>query len=220
MVKPVRVPTHRPRLAGVAQLDSELTRFSSRFPRLMTSRPQGDDAFPSSLGGGDFTHHRTVSCQGSGQPIPLPCCSSPDQTAGFEQTNRTAAAGTEACLAGERDYPFLMALRTDIAGIATLWIATAHHLFDRFLHTGSLVSRYHFPAIIPPLLPVVNEDLPKAVTAVLSQCVKQQSRHFSIGGDGQHALAGVNVDGSIADRIFGLLDVVLYLTVARIMLGL
>jgi hypothetical protein len=38
--------------------------------------------------------------------------------------------------------------------------------------------------------------------------VKQQSRHFSIDGDGQHASAGVNVDGSIADRIFGLLDVV------------
>ena len=31
MVKFVRVPTHRYLLAGVAQLDSELTRFSSRF---------------------------------------------------------------------------------------------------------------------------------------------------------------------------------------------
>ena len=173
MVKPVRVPTLRHRLAGVAQLDSELTRFSSRFPRLMTSRPQGDDAFPSSLGGGDFTHHRTVSCQGSGQPIPLPCCSSPDQTAGFEQTNRTAAAGTEACLAGERDYPFLMALRADVASVATLRVTTAHHLFDCFLHMAPLVRRYFFPAIIPPLLPVVDKDLPKAVAAVLRGRMKQ-----------------------------------------------
>jgi hypothetical protein len=66
MVQFVRVPTHRYLLAGVAQLDSELTRFSSRFPRLMTSRPQRDDTFPRSLGVGDFTQHRTVSCQGSG----------------------------------------------------------------------------------------------------------------------------------------------------------
>jgi hypothetical protein len=32
MVVPVRIPTHRHLLAGVAQLDSELARFSSRFP--------------------------------------------------------------------------------------------------------------------------------------------------------------------------------------------
>ena len=31
---------------------------------------------------------------------------------------------------------------------------------------------------------------------------------ISIDGNGQHASAGVNVDGSIADSIFGLLDVV------------
>jgi len=46
MVAPVCIPTHRYLLAGVAQLDSQLTRFSSRFPRLMTSHTQGDDAFP------------------------------------------------------------------------------------------------------------------------------------------------------------------------------
>lgn len=48
MVSFVRVPTHGHLLAGVARLGSELTRFSSRFPRLITSRPQGDDAFPCS----------------------------------------------------------------------------------------------------------------------------------------------------------------------------
>jgi hypothetical protein len=48
MVSFVRVPTHGHLLAGVARLGSELTRFSSCFPRLITSRPQGDDAFPCS----------------------------------------------------------------------------------------------------------------------------------------------------------------------------
>lgn len=66
MVQFVRVPTRRYLLASVAQSDSKLTCFSSRFPRLMTSRPQRDDAFPRSQGVGDFTQHRTVSCQGSG----------------------------------------------------------------------------------------------------------------------------------------------------------
>jgi len=67
---------------------------------------------------------------------------------------------------------------------------------------------YQNSTVIPPPLPVVDKYLPKAVAAVLRRRVKRQSRHFSIDGDGQHALAGVNVDGSIADRIFGLLDVV------------
>jgi hypothetical protein len=66
MVTPVRVPTRRYWLAGLAQLGSELTRFSSRFPRLITSRTQGDDAFPRSLGDEDFTHRRTISCQSAG----------------------------------------------------------------------------------------------------------------------------------------------------------
>lgn len=66
MVEFVCVPTHRHLLAGLARLDSELTRFSSRFPRLVTSRPQGDDAFPCSLRVGDCTQHQTVSCQGTG----------------------------------------------------------------------------------------------------------------------------------------------------------
>jgi len=56
---------------------------------------------------------------------------------------------------------------------------------------------------------VVDKNLPKAVAAVLCRRVKQQSRHFSIGGNGQHALAGVSVRDIIADRIFGLLSVVL-----------
>lgn len=45
VVTPVRLPTHRYLLAGVGQSDFVLTRFSSRFPRLITSRTQGDDAF-------------------------------------------------------------------------------------------------------------------------------------------------------------------------------
>ena len=45
MVTPVCLPTHRYLLAGVEQSDFALTRFSSRFPRLITSRTQGDDAF-------------------------------------------------------------------------------------------------------------------------------------------------------------------------------
>ena len=65
MVKFVCVPTHRHLLAGVARLGSELTRFSSRFPRLITILTQGDDAFPRSLGVGDYTQRRIVSCQGS-----------------------------------------------------------------------------------------------------------------------------------------------------------
>ena len=45
MVTPVCLPTHRYLLAGVEQSDFALTCFSSRFPRLITSRTQGDDAF-------------------------------------------------------------------------------------------------------------------------------------------------------------------------------
>jgi hypothetical protein len=77
MVMLVRVPTHRCSLAGVAQVDSELTCFSSRFPRLMTSRPQGDDAFPSFTKGWGL--HPTSNSQLSRGwlAIQSPCCSSP-----------------------------------------------------------------------------------------------------------------------------------------------
>ena len=59
----VRMPTHRHLLAGVTQLDSELTRFSSRFPRLITIRTQGNDAVPGSRGVGDCTQHQLTSYQ-------------------------------------------------------------------------------------------------------------------------------------------------------------
>ena len=85
MVQPsVRVPTHGYLLAGVVLLDSALTRFSSRFTVLMTSRHRGDDAVPCSRGVGDCTQRRTISCQGL-----WPCRSSPGLPAGFERTGRT-----------------------------------------------------------------------------------------------------------------------------------
>jgi hypothetical protein len=85
MVQPsVRVPTHGYLLAGVVLLDSALTRFSSRFTVLMTSRHRGDDAVPCSREVGDCTQRRTISCQGS-----WPCRSSPGLPAGFERTGRT-----------------------------------------------------------------------------------------------------------------------------------
>jgi hypothetical protein len=101
-----------------------------------------------------------------------------------------------------------MALWADVASVATLRIATAHHLFDCFLHVSSLLSRYLFLPITTPHLPVVDKYLPKAVTAVLRRRMKQQDCRRSIGDDDQHSLAGVDVDGSIADRVFGLLSVV------------
>jgi hypothetical protein len=55
---------------------------------------------------------------------------------------------------------------------------------------------------------VVNEDLPKTITAILRWRMKQQESHLFAGGNGQHALAGVSVRDIIADRIFGLLSVV------------
>jgi hypothetical protein len=59
----VRVPTHRHLLAGVTLLNSELTRFSSRFPRLITIRTQGDDAVPGSRRVGDCTQQQLTSYQ-------------------------------------------------------------------------------------------------------------------------------------------------------------
>ena len=44
--------------------------------------------------------------------------------------------------------------------------------FDRLLHIGSLVGRYLYLAIIPPAFPMVDEDLPKAVAAVLRRCME------------------------------------------------
>ena len=61
----VRIPTHRHLLAGVAQSDSELTRFLSRFTVLIASRHSGDNAVPSSRGVGDCTQRRIISCQGT-----------------------------------------------------------------------------------------------------------------------------------------------------------
>ena len=74
----VCIPAHRHLLAGVAWSGSRLTRFSSRFPRLITSRTQGDDAFLCSQEVGDCAQHRVVSCQSASQPFPSLCCSSPD----------------------------------------------------------------------------------------------------------------------------------------------
>ena len=53
---------------------------------------------------------------------------------------------------------------------------------------------------------MVNEDLAKAIAAVLRGRLKQQDCRRSIGDDDQHSLAGVSVDGSIAGRIFDLLN--------------
>lgn len=101
-----------------------------------------------------------------------------------------------------------MALWAELADVAALRITTAHHLFDHLLHVGSLVSWYIFPTVIPPAFPKGDKYLLKAVAAVLRRRLKQQSRHFSIGGNGQRALAGVSVRDIIADRILGLLSVV------------
>ena len=51
----VRFPTHRHLLAGVAQLDSEWTRFLSRFTMLIASLYDGDNAVPRSQGVEDYT---------------------------------------------------------------------------------------------------------------------------------------------------------------------
>ena len=101
-----------------------------------------------------------------------------------------------------------MALRADVTSVATLRITTAHHLFDRFLHVGSLVGRYLFPPITPPPFPVVDEDLAETVATIRRGRMKQQNSRRSIGGDGQHSLASVNETAIITNRIFGLLSMV------------
>lgn len=98
-----------------------------------------------------------------------------------------------------------MVLWADIAGLTALWITAAHHLFNCFLNIVPLVSQYPFPVIIPPPFPMVDKYLAELVAAVLRERLKQQSRHFSIRGNGQHALAGINVRDIIEDTIFGLL---------------
>ena len=70
------------------------------------------------------------------------------------------------------------------------------------------LGRYLFPTVIPPAFPVVNEDLPKTITAILRWRMKQQESHLFAGGDDQHLLAGVSESAIIADRDFGLLGVV------------
>ena len=77
MVMLVCNPTHRYLLADVARVDSELTCFSSRFPRLMTSRSQGDNAF--SLFTKGWGLHPTSNSQLSRGLLAVrsPCCSLP-----------------------------------------------------------------------------------------------------------------------------------------------
>jgi hypothetical protein len=69
--------------------------------------------------------------------------------------------------------PFYIALSTDIATIAALRIMAAYHLFDCFLHTGSLVGWQLFPSPRPPVLPVVNKYSSKTVTTIFCMGVKQ-----------------------------------------------
>ena len=106
-----------------------------------------------------------------------------------------------------------MTLRADIARVATLRITTAHHLFDCLLYVGALVGRNLFPAIIPPTLSVINEDLAESVTSVLRRGMKQQDCRCSIDGVDQHSLVGVGETGIIPDRAFRLSGMVLDLTV-------
>lgn len=105
-----------------------------------------------------------------------------------------ATGGTEPGFAGEGDYSFFITRRTDVTSVTTLRVTAAHHFFDRFLHVGSLVGRYLFPPTIPPLIPVVDKYLPKPVAAILRGCLKQQDCRRSIGDNGQHSLASVDVD--------------------------
>jgi hypothetical protein len=65
-----------------------------------------------------------------------------------------------------------------------------------------------FPAVIPPPLPVVNEDLAESVTTVLRRGMKQQESHFLTCGNGQHLLTDINETAIMADRVFGLLSMV------------
>jgi hypothetical protein len=102
-----------------------------------------------------------------------------------------ATAGAKAGLARERHQPFLIAVGADIAGKTIVGIAAANHLFDHFLDVGPLVSRNLFPAVVPPPLPVVVEDLAKAIATVFRRRIKQQYSRCPISGDDQHALAGV-----------------------------
>ncbi len=69
--------------------------------------------------------------------------------------------------AGEGEYPFFIAFRAGVASVAVLRVTAAHHLFHHLLHVGPLVGRYLLLAIIPPLCPVVDEDLAEAVATVL-----------------------------------------------------
>ena len=101
-----------------------------------------------------------------------------------------------------------MTLRADIASVATLRITKTQHLLDCLLYKGPLIGWNLFPAVIPPTLPVVNEDLAESVTTVLRRGMKQQESHFFACGNGKHLLTGVNETAIIADRVFGLLSMI------------
>ncbi len=64
------------------------------------------------------------------------------------------------------------------------------------------------PAIIPPPLPVVDEDLAKAVATVLRRGMEQQESHFFDSSAEPHSLVGVSETASIEDRAIRLLGVV------------
>ena len=76
---------------------------------------------------------------------------------------------------------------------------------------NQLIIRKRLSPIVRPLTIPGSEVFgpPKRLGAgISSRQQKVRAPKSLIDGDGQHALAGVDVDGSIADRIFGLLDVV------------
>jgi hypothetical protein len=76
------------------------------------------------------------------------------------------------------------------------------------IYSRYIVSRNLFPSVIPPTLPVVNEDLAESVTTVLRRGMKKQESHFFACGNGQHLLTGVNETAIITDRVFGLLSMI------------
>jgi hypothetical protein len=56
---------------------------------------------------------------------------------------------------------------------------------------------------------VVEKDLAESIAAVLRKGMEQQDSRRSKGGDDQHPLAGVSETAIIANRVFGLLNMVL-----------
>jgi hypothetical protein len=126
-----------------------------------------------------------------------------------------AARWAKPGLAGEGHNPFFIAFRTDVASVAALRITAIHHLFDHLLHVGPLIGRYLLLAIIPPLCPVVDEDLAAAVATILRGRMKQQESHFFACGNSQYLLTGVSKTAIIADKVLLLLSVVLIRHLAK-----